>query len=151
MADFKRNVSFVKVLRGGSDMALFALEVYHGIIQAKAAAVGLALDAAKRCKKTYRLSQNNPPSCENEKILKINQTKESENMKKSNFWSFLAFLAVVCAAIGGVAYYLKKKEDELNEYEDMLFSEDYLADYMPKDEEENSEESCSCCEENPQE
>ena len=56
-----------------------------------------------------------------------------------------------------------KKEENLKDYEDMLYSDDYLADYMPKDEGcccedegcECADEDCGdddcCCDENPQE
>lgn len=84
-------------------------------------------------------------------------------MKKSNLVALVAFLVGVCTAVAGVVYYLKKKEAELAEAEeDMLYNEDYLADYLPKDEEfceccceevpveeETVEESCECCCEEP--
>ena len=64
-------------------------------------------------------------------------------MKKSNLVALVAFLVGVCAAVAGVVYYLKKKEAELAEAEEMLYNEDYLADYLPK------EECCDCCCEEP--
>jgi len=83
-------------------------------------------------------------------------------MKKSCIWGVIAFLAAVAAALVAVMMYLKKKEKNLAEYEEMLYSEDYLADYMPKEEcdcccEEAEEEYCCpeqaegtcCCEEDP--
>ncbi len=73
-------------------------------------------------------------------------------MKKSTIFAVIAFVAAVAGAMIAVSAYLKKKEQNLKEYEEMLFNEDYLADYMPKDEEcccceEEFEEEC-CCEEN---
>ena len=59
-------------------------------------------------------------------------------MKKPCIWGFIAFLAAVEAAVVAVMMDLKKKEKNLAEYEEMLYSEDYLADYMPKEE-------CDCC------
>ena len=68
-------------------------------------------------------------------------------MKKSTLLALVAFLAAVAGALFVVAHYLKKKEADLEEYEDMLFNEDYLSDYLPK-EEGCCEEEC-CCEEAP--
>ena len=59
-------------------------------------------------------------------------------MKKPCIWGVIAFLAAVAAGVVAVMMYLKKKEKNLAEYEEMLYSEDYLADYMPKEE-------CDCC------
>lgn len=59
-------------------------------------------------------------------------------MKKTCILGVVAFLAAVAGALVAVAVYLKKKEQNLAEYEEMLYSEDYLADYMPKEE-------CECC------
>lgn len=61
-------------------------------------------------------------------------------MKKSTIFALLAFLAAAVGALIAVTAYLKKKEENLREYEEMLFNEDYLADYMPKD------DDCCCCE-----
>lgn len=62
-------------------------------------------------------------------------------MKKSCIFGLIAFLAAVAGVVVAVMMYLKKKEKNLAEYEEMLYSEDYLTDYMPKDE-------CDCgCEE----
>ena len=62
-------------------------------------------------------------------------------MKKSTIFAVIAFVAAVAGAMIAVSAYLKKKEQNLKEYEEMLFNEDYLADYMPKD------DDCCCCEE----
>ena len=61
-------------------------------------------------------------------------------MKKSNLVALFAFLAGVAAVVAGVVYYLRKKEAELAEAEEMLYSEDYLADYLPKE-----DDCCECC------
>jgi len=82
-------------------------------------------------------------------------------MKKSTIFALLTFIAAAVGALIAVAAYLKKKEENLREYEEMLFNEDYLADYMPKDDDcccceeeeyccpEQAEDTC-CCEENPE-
>ncbi len=78
-------------------------------------------------------------------------------MKKTHIFGLIAFLSGVAATIAGIAYYLNKKNKEAEDYEDMLYNEDYLSDYMPKHEEgcccgekEPDEEACeeSCCCEN---
>ena len=61
-------------------------------------------------------------------------------MKKSTIFALIAFAGAVIGALVAVAAYIKKKEENLKEYEEMLLNEDYLADYMP------SEEGCCCCE-----
>jgi len=66
-------------------------------------------------------------------------------MKKSTIFALLTFIAAAVGALIAVAAYLKKKEENLREYEEMLFNEDYLADYMPKD------DDCCCCEEEAEE
>ena len=78
-------------------------------------------------------------------------------MKKPCIWGVIAFLAAVAGILVAVMMYLKKKEKNLAEYEEMLYSEDYLSDYMPKEEcccdcEETCEEAAEecCCEEDAQ-
>lgn len=73
-------------------------------------------------------------------------------MKKTHIFGIVAFLSGIVATIAGIAYYLNKKQKEAEEFEDILYNEDYLADYMPKDneeccccgEEENTEDCCCC-------
>ena len=69
----------------------------------------------------------------NQKAL-VKQQKENDNMK--SFLSALTVLAVAGAALGAAGYYLYKKEQELNEYEELLYSEDLAEDYMPQEEPE---------------
>ena len=61
-------------------------------------------------------------------------------MKKSCIFGLIAFLAAAAGVAVAVMMYLKKKEKNLAEYEEFLYSEDYLADYMPQDD-------CNCCSE----
>ena len=61
-------------------------------------------------------------------------------MKKSTIFALLTFVAAAIGALIAVTAYLKKKEQNLKEYEEMLVNEDYLADYMPGD------DDCCCCE-----
>ncbi len=63
-------------------------------------------------------------------------------MKKTHIFGIAAFLAGIVATIAGIAYYLNKKQKETEEFEDVLYNEDYLSDYMPKGNEE-----CCCCDE----
>lgn len=54
-------------------------------------------------------------------------------MKKSTFGAALAFLAVAAGALTAVAIYLYRREKELDEYEQLLFSDDG-EDYADEDE-----------------
>ncbi len=46
-------------------------------------------------------------------------------MKKSTFGAALAFLAAVAGVLTAVALYLYRREKELDEYEKLLFSDEY--------------------------
>lgn len=146
-----KNISVLKIAKNMGDVTITALEVYKTVLSIK-------YFTADSLLKTVKLVRNNaakPAAAAKTEsqpdTIRTNteNAKESTSMKKSTFWSLIAFLAAVCAAIAGVAYYLKKREAELEEYDDMLFNEDYLADYMPKDEESCCEECC--CEETAEE
>ena len=49
-------------------------------------------------------------------------------MKKSTLVALLVFLSAVAGALAAAYFYLVKREKELDEYEQMLFSEDYDED-----------------------
>ena len=55
-------------------------------------------------------------------------------MKKSCLIAVIATLAAVAGALAAVAVYLRRREKELDEYEQLLFSEDF------KDEDEYDED-----------
>lgn len=46
-------------------------------------------------------------------------------MKKSTFGAALAFLAAAAGVLTAVALYLRRREQELDEYEKLLFSDEY--------------------------
>lgn len=46
-------------------------------------------------------------------------------MKKSTFAAILVFFAAVAGALAAVYIYLRRREAELDEYEQLLFSEDF--------------------------
>ena len=52
----------------------------------------------------------------------------AEPMKKSCLIAVVAVLAAVAGALGAVAIYLRRREKELDEYERLLFSDDYEDD-----------------------
>ena len=147
-----KKISVLKIAKNMGDVTITALEVYKTVLSVKYFAADSILKAVKayksgtaRLKSAAKAEQAPAPSeTENKNV------KENTSMKKSTFWALIAFLAAVCAAIAGVAYYLKKRDAELEEYDDMLFNEDYLADYMPKDEKDCCYDDC-CCEEQPAE
>lgn len=45
-------------------------------------------------------------------------------MKKTTFGAALAFLAVAAGVLTAVALYLRRREEELDEYERLLYSDD---------------------------
>lgn len=49
-------------------------------------------------------------------------------MKKSTFGAALAFLAAATGALTAAAIYLRRREKELDEYEQLLFSDEYDED-----------------------
>lgn len=49
-------------------------------------------------------------------------------MKKSTFGAILAFLAAAVGALTAAALYLRHRERELDEYEKLLFNDDYDED-----------------------
>ena len=55
-------------------------------------------------------------------------------MKKSTFGAVLAFLFVAAGALTAAALYLYRREKELDEYERLLFSDDYADDAEDEDE-----------------
>lgn len=46
-------------------------------------------------------------------------------MKKSTFVAIVAFLSAIAGALGAMFLYLRRREAELDEYEQLLFSEDF--------------------------
>ena len=57
-------------------------------------------------------------------------------MKKSTFGAVLAFLFVAAGALTAAALYLYPREKELDEYERLLFSDDYADDAEDEDEDD---------------
>lgn len=66
---------------------------------------------------------------------KKRKQKGEITMKKSTFVSILVALAAVAGALGAAYLYLVKREQELAEYEQMLFSEDF---------DDNEDFTCDC-------
>lgn len=67
-----------------------------------------------------------------------NERKDVITMKKSTFAAIIALLAAIAGALGAAFFYLRRREEELDEYEQLLFSEDYSDEMgeMPKQAEE---------------
>lgn len=53
------------------------------------------------------------------------QKKEEFPMKKSTFVAVVAFFSAVAGALAAMFLYLRRREKELDEYESMLFSEEF--------------------------
>ena len=58
-------------------------------------------------------------------------------MKKSTFGAVLAFLFAAAGALTAAALYLNRREKELDEYERLLFSDDY-DDFDDEDDEDTT-------------
>ena len=57
---------------------------------------------------------------------RIETLKEDEiTMKKSTFAAILAFIAASVGALAAAWLYIRRREKELDEYEQLLFSEDF--------------------------
>ena len=167
---FPRNIPWIKIARSTGDMAAFALEAYKAVLSAQYYAAETAVKAVKAYDNATSFISSKLAVKENRKPVPADPLNENKNdkenftMKKTCILGVVAFLAAVAGALVAVALYLKKKEQNLAEYEEMLYSEDYLSDYMPKEEcdccceeaeeefccEEEAEDTC-CCEEPCQE
>ena len=139
-----KNISWIKIARNTGDMAAFALEAYKLVLTAKYYAAETAVKAVKAYKNASSFvsapfaAKECTAAKPDEYVNDNKNDKENYIMKKTCILGVIAFLAAVAGALVAVAVYLKKKEQNLAEYEEMLYSEDYLADYMPKEE-------CECC------
>ena len=63
----------------------------------------------------------------------FNQNKKSEEVlevKKSTFVALLVALAAVAGVLGALYFYVLRRERELDEYEQLLFSEDFNDDEL---------------------
>lgn len=56
---------------------------------------------------------------------RLHPIKEDITMKKSTFAAILAFIAAATGALVAAALYIRRREKELDEYEQLLFSEDF--------------------------
>lgn len=66
------------------------------------------------------------------KFHKQNDVKGEKKMKKSTFLTVLVVLAAIAGALGALYFYVLRREKELDEYEQLLFSEDFN-DEVPAD------------------
>ena len=64
-------------------------------------------------------------------------------MKKSTIAGIFAFLAVVGGALTAAYVYLRRREKELDEYEKLLFSEEFAQEYRMGECED--EAACAQC------
>ena len=61
-------------------------------------------------------------------------------MKKSTFVAILIALAAVAGILGALYVYVLRREKELDEYEQLLFSEDFTGDAISEEDVFSSEE-----------
>ena len=101
-----KNISFARFAGNLSDVAVFALEVYKIVLNAKSFAVDSLIKTTKVIKSGSArfIPQKNSTVTDTANIT-INKTdKENTSMKKSTFWSLVAFLVAVAAAVAGGPY-----------------------------------------------
>ncbi len=67
------------------------------------------------------------------------QRKEVITMKKSTFAAILVFLSAAVGALVAAYMYIQRREKELDEYEQLLFSEEFNQTVPSSDEEETHE------------
>lgn len=60
-------------------------------------------------------------------------------MKKSTLITIIVFLSAVVGALAAAFVYLRRREAELDEYEQLLFSEDFSHEEEPKSDEKAEE------------
>lgn len=65
--------------------------------------------------------------------------KDTITMKKSTFAAVLVFLSAIAGALGAIYLYLRRREAELDEYEQLLFSEDFSHEDAAKPAEETAD------------
>ena len=153
-------LSVLKIVKNVPDAAVSMLEIYKMILSVKYFAADSVLKGVKFYRERLAADKTSTVNAEDVSTDENNNVKENTSMKKSTIFALIAFFAAAAGAMIAVTAYLKKKEQNLKEYEEMLFNEDYLADYMPKDEdccceeefccEEQAEGTCCCEEENEQ-
>lgn len=85
-----------------------------------AATAGKALRAGKRAKR--RANELLHPFATRTHGV---QKEETVTMKKSTLVALVAFLSAVAGALAAMFVYLRRREKELDEYEQLLFSEEF--------------------------
>lgn len=92
---------------------------------AMAGALAGVLDAAQAAAETAKQAS--------ERLAR--KKEDTITMKKSTFAVVLVFLAAVAGALAAAYMYIQRREKELDEYEQLLFSEEFNQE-VPEDEEE---------------
>ncbi len=70
----------------------------------------------------------------------VKQHQEEITMKKSTLVAIIACLSAIAGALGAMFLYLRRREAELDEYEQLLFSEDFSEETPETEEDEPLEE-----------
>ena len=63
------------------------------------------------------------------KFVFVKKDEEAPFMKKSTIIAIVAFLAAVAGALAVAYFYLRRREAELDDFEDMLLYDDYYPEY----------------------
>ncbi|MEG2924253.1 MAG: hypothetical protein RR848_07265 [Oscillospiraceae bacterium] len=65
--------------------------------------------------------------------MPLNKREDVIIMKKSTLIAWVAFFSAIAGALAAAYFYIQRREAELDEYEQLLFSEDFC-DEAPEDE-----------------
>lgn len=92
------------------------------------AGAGGAFFVLSRIAKTMKTEISSVPQHfknKNDAILEKMEEKENEKMKKNTLLAFFAVLVAIGGALGALYVYIRRREKELYEYEQLLFSEEF--------------------------
>ena len=115
----------IKTQRNGGRHMFGLFRLVRGVLGASAAALGVG-KAAFRAKKMKRWLRAMPLSTREDVII----------MKKSTLIAWVAFFSAVAGALAAAYFYIQRREAELDECEQLLFSEDFC--------DETPEDACCC-------
>ena len=75
------------------------------------------------------------------RVLRPQKEEDVFTMKKSTLIAIVAFLSAVAGALAAAFVYLRRREAELDEYEQLLFSEDFSHEEPQEDAQEDAAET----------
>lgn len=101
----------------------------HAFVGARHGAMAGAAGAALLAGNLGRAARSRATQLGDEAIKKYQKKKGVVEMKKSTLITLFVVLAAVAGALGALYMYVLRRERELDEYEQLLFSEDFGDEY----------------------